>query len=315
MSGRIGVLTSGGDAPGMAAAIAAVAEHAHAAGLETIGFRRGYLGASQGEQQLIQMGEAQALAAQSGTWLQSSRYPTMQTEEGLAAVVEQLQAANLTGLVVIGGDGSLNGARRLADAGVCVAFIPATIDNDIPGAPVSDTTLGHHSAVTYGAQIIHQLRLTGFALPGRAFVIQTLGGRGHRLADAVANAANVPDVLTSGDDEEIAAVSASLVRRAGDGEAIAVMPEAIGNAVDIAARLQDKSGIRVHPTILGHSQRAAPTTNLDLTLASSAGREAVVELLRGESAFISLNKSGQSIPRPINSPATGAVPAQEGVAP
>jgi 6-phosphofructokinase 1 len=297
VSGRVGVLTSGGDAPGMNAAIAAVVEHGHAAGFETVGFRRGYLGASLGEKQLIRPDEAEAHARQAGTWLQSSRYPAMKTADGLNAVVTQVASGSFAGVVVIGGDGSLNGARRLAEEGVCVAFIPATIDNDVPG---TEMTLGHHSAVSYAVQIIRQLRLTGYALPGRAFVIQTLGGAGHRLAQAVADAAGIDDLLTSDSEDEIARIGAGLLERSVDGNAIAVMPEAIGNAVDVAAQLQHKTGIHVHPTILGHSQRAAPTTDVDLKFASSAGREAVAKVLRGESALIALNAEGGSIPQQMS---------------
>jgi 6-phosphofructokinase 1 len=300
------VLTSGGDAPGMNALIAAVAEAADRAGIETVGIRRGYLGASLGEAQVLRLDYVRSHLRESGTWLQSSRFAGMTTEDGLADVVRQLEAARLVGLVVAGGDGSLGGARLLADTGLCVGFVPATIDNDVPG---TETTLGHDSAVSYGVQVIEQLRLTGFALPGRAFLVQTLGGGAHGLAQAVARAGGVEDLLASGAEEEIARVSASLLARSANGEAIAVMPEAIGNAVELSAKLQERSGIHVHPTILGHAQRAAPVTEADLRLAAGAGEAALAAVLGGESAFVALDRSGTTHARAINDPITGRVPA------
>lgn len=309
MTPRIGVLTSGGDAPGMNAAIVGVIERADAHGAHTVAFRRGYLGLSLGDGHLVDPAEALEHRDESGTWLQSSRYPELQTDEGLRAVLMQIEAAELDGLVVVGGDGSLKGAQSLARAGACVAFVPATIDNDIAG---TETTIGHDSAVRYAVGVIHQLRLTGYALPGRAFVVQTLGGHGHQLAQAVGRVSAVPDVLTSADDDEIARVGASLLVRARHGQAIAVMPEGIGNAVDIAARLHNATAIHVHPTILGHAQRAAPTTDVDIALGVSAGHDAVDAVLQRESAFITLDALGTSARQQIDDIGTCTVPAHRG---
>jgi 6-phosphofructokinase 1 len=283
---RFGVLTSGGDAPGMNAAIAGVCDHASRHGVEVVGFAHGYRGLSEGAAVAITPNEARQHLGEAGTWLGSSRYPPLHSHDGVGRVRTALAAAGADGLVVIGGDGSLAGARTLVAAGARIAFIPATIDNDVGG---TETTIGHDSAVQYAVAVIDQLRITGRALPGRAFVVQTLGGGTDLLARAVAAAAGIDDVLPSIDPAELERVAARVGSLAQHGEAIVVMPEGTGNAVDVAATLQHHAGVRVHPTILGHAQRAAPLTDRDIALALDAGRAAAHVLLQQRGGFIALN--------------------------
>jgi 6-phosphofructokinase 1 len=182
---RLAVLTSGGDAPGMNAVVAGVAEAAPGA----LGVRGGLEGLCERRLEALDASEVRRQCDVAGTFLGSSRYPALR--DGPARCVEAL--AGTDGLVVIGGDGSLRGARALAEAGVRVAFVPATIDNDIAGTA---RTIGHDSAVAYGAGVVAQLRLTARAVPGRAFLLETLGGATGHLARAVAAAAGVDAVLT-----------------------------------------------------------------------------------------------------------------------
>jgi 6-phosphofructokinase 1 len=289
---RLGVLTSGGDAPGMNAAIAGLSEAADAAGADVIGFARGFAGLSGGDQATLTPGQARLHLHEAGTWLESSRHTDLRTADGVKRARAALNSSGADGLAVIGGDGSLRGARTLASAGACVAFIPATIDNDIPG---TETTIGHDSAVTYAVGVIGQLRVTGRSLRGRAFVLQTLGGQTRQLAVAVAAAAGIDDVLLTGQEEEVIRAAGHLASRAQRGDAIAVMPEAIGNAVEIAARLERHAGVRVRCTILGHAQRAAPPTATDVALGLGAGHAAAGCLLQRRSGFVSLHPGGSRV--------------------
>jgi 6-phosphofructokinase 1 len=273
----------------MNAAIVGVCEAAERSGAGVVAFKWGFRGLSEGEGAAITAAEARAHMNVAGTWLGSSRHTEMRTDDGVGRVRLALNASGAAGLVVIGGDGSLHGARALAGTGVPVAFIPATIDNDVSG---TDTTVGIDSAVNYALTVIAQLRITGRSLGSRAFLVQTLGGETQELARAVAAAANVAGLLLTGDAEELERVAATLRVRVADGDAIAVMPEGIGNAVDVAAALERRAGLRVHPTILGHAQRAAAPTAVDLTLALDAGRAAAAALLAGRSAFIALSSRG-----------------------
>jgi 6-phosphofructokinase 1 len=266
----LAVLTSGGDAPGMNAAVAAFAE---AAG-EAVAVRRGFAGLQAGELEPLDRGRADAHRDQAGTWLGSSRQP----ELDVAACVRALGGA---ALCVIGGHGSHRGARALAAAGVPVAFIPATIDGDVPGTP---TSLGFDSAVAYALRVVEQMRTTGRSLPGRIFVLETLGGPTEHLALAVARAAGIEHALVPGGELRVD----GLAERAAAGDAILVMSEGAGDAVSVAARITERTGVRARYTILGHAQRAAPPTPRDLALGDAAGRAAAALLARGETGFVTL---------------------------
>ena len=266
----LAVLTSGGDAPGMNAAVAAFADAAGGA----VAVRRGFAGLQAGELEPLDRGRADAHRDRAGTWLGSSRQP----ELDVAACVRALGGA---ALCVIGGHGSHHGARAIAAAGVPVAFIPATIDGDVPGTA---TSLGFDSAVAYALRVVEQMRTTGRSLPGRIFVLETLGGPTEHLALAVARAAGIEHVLVPGGELRVD----GLADRAAAGDAILVMSEGAGDAVAVAARITERTGVRARYTILGHAQRAAPPTPRDLALGEAAGRAAAALLARGETGFVTL---------------------------
>ena len=242
--------------------------------------------------------EAQARSHEAGTWLGTSRWKALETSAGRDACVQALEALGLDGLVVIGGHGSALGARVLADA-IPVAFIPATIDQDVEG---TGATIGMHSAIGLALDTIEQLRVTGRSLPGRAFLLQTLGAPNGYLADAVASAAGIDLVLVPERPIDLDAVAAALRDRAPAGTAIAVMSEAAGDAVRVSEDLARRAGIRVHPTILGHAQRAARPLEHDLAMAREAARVAVYELAEGRSCFVNLVPDGTATASPLTSP-------------
>jgi 6-phosphofructokinase 1 len=293
---RIGLLTSGGDAPGMNAAIAGACARAEELGGHAIGIADGFAGLAARRTVPVSALAARAHLGEPGTWLGTSRWPQLREPEGRRACRAALQELQLDGLVVIGGHGSALGARAVADP-VPVGFVPATIDRDIAG---TDLTIGMDSAIAYGADAVDRLRVTGRSLKGRGFLLQTLGAPHGYLADAVAAAAGVDHVLVPERAYDLERIARELAELAAVGEAIAVMSEAVGDAVRMAEALAAAAGIRVHPTILGHAQRAATPSALDRGLGLAAGRAAVEAVTRGASAAIRLAADGTVAPAPLN---------------
>jgi 6-phosphofructokinase 1 len=215
---------------------------------------------------------------------------------GRRACRDAAAALGLDGLLVIGGGGSAAAARALA-LGIPVAFVPATIDADVAG---SESAVGVDSAVAYGARVVEELRVTGRSLPGRAFVVQTLGAPHGHLAAAVAAAAGVEDVLVPERPRDLEAVAARLRERAARGEAIVVMSEAVGDAVAVSAALAAHAGLRVHPTILGHAQRAARPSPFDVGAGRAAGAAGADALADRATAMVAVSRTGALERRPLS---------------
>jgi 6-phosphofructokinase 1 len=323
---RIGILTSGGDAPGMNAAIAGACARAEELGGHAIGVADGFAGLAARRATPLSALAARAHLAAPGTWLGTSRWPRLREPAGARACRAGARELGLDALLVIGGHGSALGARAVAAAdespataaddsavfaahdspasapaspaaALPVAFVPATIDRDIAG---TDLTIGLDSAIAYGVDAVDRLRVTGRSLKGRGFLLQTLGAPHGYLADAVAAAAGVDHVLVPERPFDLARIGRELAELAAVGEAIAVMSEAVGDAVRTAEALAAAAGIRVHPTILGHAQRAATPSALDRTLGLEAGRAAVEAVARRASAAIRLAADGAVTPVPLD---------------
>ncbi|HZV75403.1 MAG TPA: 6-phosphofructokinase [Conexibacter sp.] len=294
---RIGILTSGGDAPGMNAVVAATWQSLEARGTQPVGIAGGFAGLAAGTLADAESPVVAAYRLEPGTWLGTSRWPQLATSAGVETCRASLEQLGLAGLVVVGGGGSGDGARALAEL-VPTAFVPATIDGDVAGTAL---TIGCDSAVAYGVDAVKRLRITGRSLGGRAFVVQTLGAPTGRLADAVAAAAGVEHALVPERPHELVSVARRLTELAADGEAVVVMSEAIGDAVAVADELAELSGLRVHPTILGHAQRAAFPSTLDLELAAKAGVAAADAVADGRCVFVGFSADGAVAPSPLPS--------------
>lgn len=280
---RIAVVTSGGDAPGMNAAVAG----ACAAGGddELVGVEGGLRGLAERRVRPLDLVAASRFAGVSGTWLGTLRWPEL-ASSGVERCRAAIAELGLDGLVVIGGGGSLAAARAIgASAGVPVAVVPATIDLDVPGSPY---TLGHDSAVNHALEVLDRLDASARALPHRAFLLETLGGDTGFLARAVAAAAGTPLVLVPEEPADLDSIGAGLALQAETAYGLVVMSEGFGRAADVADAIEASSGVRVRVTVLGHAQRGAHPSALDRRLGREAGRLAVESVRTGRSALIRL---------------------------
>jgi len=298
---RIGVLMSGGDAPGMNAVLSGALDRATNLGIDLVGIEAGFGGLCERRTRALGRADVDAAAGRAGTILGAGRFPELKTPPGVQQCLDAMGELALGGLVVVGGEGSIAGAAALAAAGAMVMGVPATIDNDVPGTGM---TIGHDSAVNYGVRAIDDLRMTATAMPGRSFVVQTLGGYSGNLARAVAAATGIADVIVPETAPDLDALAARIRELTPGGHVIVVMCEGAGNAVAMADDLSNRSGVRMHSTILGHSQRGAVPTAIDRTLGRIAGSEAVDALAAGRSGLLTLSASTESGLAAFRTPST-----------
>ncbi len=280
---RIGVLTSGGDAPGMNTAIRAVVRSADARGAETWAFEDGYTGLIEGRGRVISPRDVGDILHRGGTVLRTARCPEMRTPSGLAAALSSLEESAVEGLIVIGGDGSMRGAHALAGEGVAVVGIPASIDNDIWGTKMS---LGVDSALNTIMEAIDKLRDTASSHK-RAFLIETMGAGSGFLAGMAGVICGAELVVTPDTDvtvEEIGRIVARAHQR-GKHHCFVIVAEGADLDVEgIAGHLRSSGiGFESRVTKLGHVQRGGSPSAFDRMLASRMGIEATNALLDGHS--------------------------------
>jgi len=280
---RVAVMTSGGDAPGMNAAIRAVVRTALQHNIEVYGIRQAYTGLLNGDISLMTSREVSGILQRGGTILQTARNEEFKTPQGQRKALRRLNEQNIEGIIVIGGDGSLRGAQALNNMGVKVMGIPASIDNDIWGTSMS---IGVDTALNTILDALDRLRDTATS-HNRAFVIEVMGRNSGYLAlmGAILGGAEVvitPEHNTSMDDVA-SQLEDAYVR--GKSHAIAVIAEgAPYKTTDLVEYLQSKHlGFEIRITILGHIQRGGSPSAFDRLLATRLGTMAVEQLLEGES--------------------------------
>ena len=280
---RIGVLTSGGDAPGMNAAVRAVVRTAAFHGLETVGIRRGFNGLHDGEMGLIGPRDVANIIQRGGTRLLTARSQAWMTPEGRAQGAEHLRHWEVDGLVVIGGDGSFQGAHLLAqEHGIRVLGVPGTIDNDLYG---TDYTIGYHTAVQTALDAVDRLRDTG-ASHERIFVIEVMGRHAGHIAVEVALAGGAEEVLVPERPADLEAVADEVQRsiKRGKTSSIIIVAEGFpGGAEGAASAINERIGEETRVSILGHIQRGGSPVARDRVLASVLGRAATEALMAGRS--------------------------------
>ncbi|MGN0648004.1 MAG: 6-phosphofructokinase [Oscillospiraceae bacterium] len=276
---RIGVLTSGGDAPGMNAAIRAVTRTALNKGMEVVGIRRGYNGLINGDVFDMNVRSVSSIIQRGGTLLFTARCPEFKTEEGLQKAVNACHEMNIEGLVVIGGDGSYRGAGDLSARGIPCIGLPGTIDNDISS---TDYTIGYDTAMNTVVQMVDKLRDTAHS-HDRCSVVEVMGRRAGYIALNTAVACGATEVLCPERDYNLDDVVAKMqrTRQTGKQNFIIVVAEGIGNSNEIAKFIEEKTGIESRATILGHVQRGGSPTVRDRVLASQMGYYAVNLLEQG----------------------------------
>ena len=278
---RIAVLTSGGDAPGMNAAIRAVVRQAISEGMEVFGIYDGYAGMVAGEIHPLDAASVGDIISRGGTFLHSARYPEFAQLEGQLKGIEQLKKHGIEGVVVIGGDGSYHGAMRLTEHGFPAIGLPGTIDNDIVG---TDFTIGFDTAVTTAMDAIDKIRDTSSS-HRRTFVIEVMGRNAGDIALWAGIASGADQIIVPEEEYDINEV----VRKVKEGyesgaktHHVIVVAEGVMGAEEFAAKMKeagDTSDLRA--TNIGHVVRGGSPTARDRVLASWMGAHAVDLLKQG----------------------------------
>jgi len=278
---RIGVLTSGGDSPGMNSAVRAVVRTAIHNGLEVVGIERGYAGLIHREFRDMNLSSVADIVQRGGTILKTARSREFMTPEGRGQAASNLKNLDIDGLVVVGGDGSFRGARALAlEHGVATVGIPGTIDNDIP---CTDYTIGFDTCVNTVLDAINKIRDTATSHE-RTFIIEVMGRRTGYIALQAGVAGGAESILIPEVPFSLDEVVEKLMRghMRGKLHSIIIVAEGAGNVLDIGKYLQDKTGFETRVTILGHIQRGGSPTAFDRVLAARMGAKAVEVLIAGE---------------------------------
>ncbi len=278
----IGVLTSGGDAPGMNAAIRAVVREAIAKGKKVKGIQRGYAGLLQEEIADMEGKDVSDIIQRGGTILQTARCKEFTTAEGQQKGAEICKKHGIDGIIVIGGDGSFKGAQKLAGLGINTVGIPGTIDLDIA---CTEYTIGFDTAVNTAMEAIDKVRDTSTSHE-RCSIIEVMGrGAGYiALWCGIANGAE--DILLPEryDYDEQKIVNHIIEnRKRGKKHHIIVNAEGIGHSASMAKRIEAATGVETRATILGHMQRGGNPTCKDRVYASTMGAMAVDLLCEGKS--------------------------------
>ena len=290
----IGVLTSGGDAPGMNAAIRAVVRRALAKGLKVRGIRRGYHGLLKEEIIDLTARDVSDIIQRGGTILQTARCQTMRTEEGQQKAAAICKKYGIDGLVVIGGDGSFKGAQKLSDFGVNTIGLPGTIDLDIA---CTEYTIGFDTAVNTAMQAIDKVRDTSTSHE-RCSIIEVMGRDAGYLAlwCGIANGAEkilMPEEHDYDEEKIIEDIQES--RKRGKKNYIIINAEGVGDSMNMAKRIEEATGMETRATILGHMQRGGSPTCKDRVYASIMGAKAVDLLLEGKTNRVVGYKHGEYV--------------------
>ena len=275
----IGVLTSGGDAPGMNAAVRAVVRTAIANGMTVKGIRRGYNGLM--EDDVIDLGarDVSDIIQLGGTMLYSARSSRFKTEEGLAEAMATCKKHGIEGIVVIGGDGSFRGARDLSLRGIPCVGIPATIDNDISS---TEYTIGFDTAMNTVIEMVDRLRDTCDS-HARCSVVEVMGRRAGHIALRTGLSVGAVAILVPERDTTIEEVIEKIerTRKLGKKHFIVMVAEGVGGVDEMAKKIEAVTGIETRGTVLGHVQRGGSPTVRDRVIASQMGFEAVNLLKEG----------------------------------
>jgi len=294
---KIAVLTSGGDAPGMNAAIRAVVRRGIYKELEVVGVKRGYQGLMEGDFIPLGLGSVGDIIHRGGTILQTARCEAFKTEEGQKQGLSRLQDCGIDGLVVIGGDGSFNGALKLTNLGFPTIGIPATIDNDIA---CTDVTLGFDTAVNTVIDAVDKIRDTATSHE-RTYVIEVMGRHAGDIALWSGLAGGAESVLIPETEFNIDDIVARLLRgqKRGKKHSIIIVAEGVSSGGKIGEIIREKTGFDTRVTVLGHIQRGGSPTACDRLLGSQMGAKAVDLLVEGQAGVMVGTQNNQMVAVPF----------------
>lgn len=276
----IAVLTSGGDSPGMNAAVRAVVRTACQRGIKVYGVDRGYTGLIKGDVHEMNLRSVSDIITRGGTILYSARCPEFKTEEGIQKAVDTCKRVGIDGMVIIGGDGSFRGARDLSLRGIPCIGLPGTIDNDIS---CTDYTIGYDTCLNTIVQMVDRIRDTSES-HDRCTVVEVMGrGAGYlALESGIAVGATsilVPEVEYDIERDIIARIRE--FQKTGKRHFIVIVAEGVGGTAEIAKKIEAETGVESRATILGHVQRGGSPTARDRIMASQMGSRAVDLLTQG----------------------------------
>ena len=277
---KIGILTSGGDSPGMNAAIRAVTRSALTSGIEVVGIHDGYRGLVEGLYESFSRSTVSETIASGGTILGSARLPEFKEEEVMMKGIDKLKENGIDGLVVIGGDGTYRGALELTKRGINCIALPGTIDNDVEG---TDFTIGFNTALNTIVECVDKLRDTSSS-HHRCSVVEVMGNRCGDLAiySGISCGAEVLITPETGYDEEAVLDKLRHLESLGKSHAIVIVSENVCDVKELADKVSKATGFAGRATILGHIQRGGSPTPYDRVLASRMGAKAVELLIEGK---------------------------------
>ncbi|MBO5369453.1 MAG: 6-phosphofructokinase [Clostridia bacterium] len=292
----VGVLTSGGDAPGMNAAIRAVVRYGLTKGFRMVGVERGYHGLLKGE--FIEMDAASVcdLIQRGGTILQTARSKMFPTPEGIAQAVKMAKDYGIDAMIVIGGDGSFRGAQKLCENGLPSIGIPGTIDNDIS---CTEYTLGYDTALNTAMEAVDKIRDTATSHQ-RCSLIEVMGRNAGYIAVDVALATGAEMVIVPEKDKDTPKVT--LVNRivadimagqkVGKKHHIVIIAEGVGGSQELAEMIEECTDVETRATVLGHIQRGGSPSIHDRVMAAQMGTKAIDLLAEGKSNRVVIVKNG-----------------------
>ncbi|HDM43324.1 MAG TPA: ATP-dependent 6-phosphofructokinase [Firmicutes bacterium] len=284
----IGIITSGGDAPGMNAAIRAVVRDGLDKNLLIYGIHSGYQGLIDDEVDEMEMGSVSGIINRGGTILRSGRSMEFYKISGMEKAYKTCMKYGIEGLIIIGGDGTIRGANEFhKNFGINVVCLPASIDNDIYGTQYA---IGYDTAINTAVSALDRVRETAESHE-RIFVVEVMGRDSGAIASAVALASGAEYVFVPEEKRNIKELVSRLVQgvERGKGSFIIVVAEGVSSAYDIARNIEDKTSRETRVLVLGHLQRGGPPTANDRILGSILGAKAVDVLLSGEkSSFIGI---------------------------
>ncbi|GEQ60736.1 6-phosphofructokinase [Vagococcus lutrae] len=294
---RIAILTSGGDAPGMNAAIRAVTRKAIHDGIEVFGVNYGYAGLVAGDIRKLEISDVGDIVQRGGTFLYSARYPEFATVEGQLKGIEQLKKFEIDGLVVIGGDGSYHGALALTKHGFPAIGIPGTIDNDIPG---TDFTIGFDTAINTVLESVDRIRDTATSHV-RTFIIEVMGRDAGDIALWAGLAGGADDIIIPEKEFDMADVAKRVQdgRDRGKKHCLIILAEGVMKGHDFAEKLSEHGDFHARVSVLGHVVRGGSPTARDRVLASKFGWEAVELLKQGKGGLCIGMKDNQVVANDI----------------